>query len=122
VVLVTGAAFDCIDTLPLGSTANLHGVAMAILSLTRIVSDGVAVHAAGVAQYWHKRFKGSRRSSIVVLHHVLRRCVDWFCFGMFTPLSGRPYDQYKQQTTCRGHSDRERLRLANPHVEVPSFP
>jgi len=89
VVLVTGATFDRIDTLPIGSAPDLHGVAMAIVSLARIVSDGVAIHAARVMQDGHKGFEGGRRSRIV----TLRYCADALCLGTFNLLSSRPHDQ-----------------------------
>jgi hypothetical protein len=47
-ILMTGAAFDCVDTVAIRSTANVHGVAMAVVSLTGVISGGVAIHTARV--------------------------------------------------------------------------
>jgi hypothetical protein len=48
VILVTGAAPDCVDSMSVGSTPNIHSVAMPILALARKVPAGVAIHTARV--------------------------------------------------------------------------
>jgi hypothetical protein len=58
-VLVTGAACNRIQSLPIRSAPDLHGVQMAVVSLTWKISGRMAIHAAGVAQYGNDRFKGS---------------------------------------------------------------
>lgn len=47
VVLVASAACDSIRALPVWSTVNLHRESMAVVALTRKISVGVAIHAAG---------------------------------------------------------------------------
>ena len=48
-VLVTSAALPRLRSLPIRSPPDLHGMRMAIVSLTREVSRGVAIHAARMA-------------------------------------------------------------------------
>jgi hypothetical protein len=50
-ILMTGAAFNRIYSLPVGSASDLHRVLMAVVSLTRKISGGVAIHAPRMAQY-----------------------------------------------------------------------
>jgi hypothetical protein len=46
VVLMTCAASYGVNALPARSTTDLHCVSMAVVTLTRKVSRGVAIHAA----------------------------------------------------------------------------
>jgi hypothetical protein len=46
--------------LAFNAAADVHGVLVAIVSLAREVSGGVAVHAARMMEYWHDCLK--RRS------------------------------------------------------------
>jgi hypothetical protein len=65
-ILVASAAFNRIESLPIGSASYLHRMLMAIISLAREVSTGVAIHAAGMAQHRNDGLKSSRAT--------LRRC------------------------------------------------
>jgi hypothetical protein len=116
VVLVTGAAFDRIDTVSVGPTANLHGMAMAIVSLARIVSVGVAIHAARVTEYGRKGFESG--SGSVLPHHFL----DLLCFGIFTPLGVRPQEEHNQQPTYWSDRNQSSATVTNAHARVPSCP
>ena len=70
VVLMTGAAFDGVQPVPVGSAPDLHGVRMAVVSLTRKVSGGVAIHAARMAQYGNDGLESGGGTS-----PALQRCV-----------------------------------------------
>jgi hypothetical protein len=59
VVLVASAASDRVRALPVWSTVNLHRVSMAVVALTRKISVGVAIHAAGVVEDRHNCFERS---------------------------------------------------------------
>jgi hypothetical protein len=61
VVLMTGAAFHRIHSLAAGSARDLHGVPMAVVSLTRKISDGVTIHAPRMAQDRDDGLKSSSR-------------------------------------------------------------
>jgi hypothetical protein len=61
-VLVTGAALNRINALPIRSAPHLHRMPVAVVSLARKVSGGVAIHAARMAQY---RNDGLKRSSCI---------------------------------------------------------
>ena len=61
-VLVTGAALNRIQSLPIGSASYLHRMLMAIVSLPREVSGGMAIHAARMAQHRNDGLKSSRTS------------------------------------------------------------
>ena len=65
-ILVTSAAFNRIQSLPIGSASYLHRVLMAVVPLTREVSPGVAIHATRMAQHRNDGLKSSRA--------ILRRC------------------------------------------------
>jgi hypothetical protein len=75
-VLVTGAAFNRIHSLPVGSAPDMHRVLMAVVSLARKISGGVTIHAARVAQYRNDGLKSSSRT-------IVRRCV-LHCGGFST--------------------------------------
>jgi hypothetical protein len=64
-ILVAGAAFQAGNTLAFKSAADVHGVLVAIVSLAREVSGGVAVHAARMMEYWHDCLK--RRSGYGII-------------------------------------------------------
>ena len=51
----------------IGSAMNLHHMAVAIVSLTRIVAGGVAIHAARMTQYGHNTPKRSSGGRVVAL-------------------------------------------------------
>jgi hypothetical protein len=95
-VLVTRAAFDRVDPFAIGPPPNLHGVAMVVIPLTRIVSRGVAIHASGVTEYGHKGLEGRNRSSIVGL-----RC---FIIGFvaFAVICGSSHGEYKPRSNRSG--------------------
>jgi hypothetical protein len=59
--LMTGAAFDRIDSVTLWSTVNLHRVTMAVVTLTREIPRGVAIHAARVTKHWDNLFERRHR-------------------------------------------------------------
>ena len=69
-VLVTGAALNRIHSLPIGSAPHLHRMLMAVVSLAREVSGGVAIHAARMAQH---RNDGLKSSSAIVRGCAQRR-------------------------------------------------
>ena len=56
-VLVASAALDGVHSLSIGSTADLHGVRMAIVALAREIASGVAVHTARMAQHGNDRLE-----------------------------------------------------------------
>ena len=85
VVLMTGAASDSIHSLSV-STANLHCVAMAIVTLTRKVSTGVAIHTARMAKHWNNCFESRGGAGIVWRHNFMND----FCVRMFRSLNGDP--------------------------------
>ena len=60
VVLVTGATFDRIHSLPFGTASYLHRMLMAVVALAWKVSRGVAIHAARMAQHRNYGLKSSR--------------------------------------------------------------
>ncbi len=62
VILMTGAAFDRVHTVAVGAAANVHGVRMAVIALTRKISAGVAIHAARMAQYRRQSLRSSGRA------------------------------------------------------------
>src|SRR5437868_5358144 len=68
VVLVTGAALDRIQSVPIGSAPDLHRMLMPVISLARKVSGRVTVHAARMAQYRHDVLESSSRLSIAHRH------------------------------------------------------
>src|SRR5580693_975572 len=49
VVLMTRAAFHCVNPRPVWSPTDLHGVPMTIVSLSRKISYRVAIHTARMA-------------------------------------------------------------------------
>jgi hypothetical protein len=59
-VLVTGAASNRIYSAPVRSPSDLHRVLMAVISLTRKISGGMAVHASRMPQYGNDCLKGIR--------------------------------------------------------------
>jgi hypothetical protein len=63
VLLVTGAAFDRIQALAVGSAADLHCMLMTVVSLTGKVSGGVTIHAARMAEYGNDVLESGRRGS-----------------------------------------------------------
>jgi hypothetical protein len=66
-VLMTCAAFDGIDAVTIRSTVNLHRVTVAVVTLTRKIPHGVAVHATRVTKHWNDSFKGGCGCGIVTL-------------------------------------------------------
>jgi hypothetical protein len=59
-VLMTGAAFNRIQSLPIAPPTDLHRMLMAVVALTRKVSTRVAIHAARMAQHRNDGLKSSR--------------------------------------------------------------
>jgi hypothetical protein len=70
-VLVTGAAFNRIQSVPIGSPADLHRMLMAVVALARKVSSRVTIHAARMAQHRNDALKSSR--AIVTRHAICLR-------------------------------------------------
>jgi hypothetical protein len=89
VILMAGAACDGIHALPAWSAENLHGMAMAVVTLTGKVSMGVTIHTARMTKHGDQGFESSR-SAIVVGQHDFTPA---FCFGMFRRLTGSPNDE-----------------------------
>jgi hypothetical protein len=77
-ILMTGAASDGINSLSV-STANLHCVAMAVVTLTRKVSTGVAIHTARVAKHRNNCFESRSRAGIIARHDFMND----LCIRMF---------------------------------------
>jgi hypothetical protein len=73
VVVVTSAASDSVQTLPVWSTMNLHRVSMAVVTLPRKISIGVTIHATRVVKYGHNSFESSSGTGIVARHRVSSR-------------------------------------------------
>jgi hypothetical protein len=86
VILVTGAASDCIYALPVWSTADLHRVTMTIVSLTRKISIGVAIHTARMTEHGHNCFERGSGAGIIVRHYFQNELRP----GMFHSLHGNP--------------------------------
>lgn len=61
-ILVTSATSYRIQSLPIWSASYLHRMLMAIVSLPREVSTGMAIHAARMAQHRNNGLKSSRTS------------------------------------------------------------
>jgi hypothetical protein len=57
--LMTSAALNRIYSSPVGSSSDLHCVLMAVISLTRKISGGVAIHASGMTQDRNDGLKSS---------------------------------------------------------------
>src|ERR1700738_1227205 len=62
VILMARAAFHCVSSLPVRTTANAHRVTMIVVALPGIVPAGVAIHAARVAQNGNDGLKRFGRS------------------------------------------------------------
>jgi hypothetical protein len=75
---------------------------MTVISLTRIVASGVAIHAARMMEYRRNGFKRRSRSRIVMLRG---RINVFYCLGTFIPLRVRPKDRCERQTA--GQCDRD---------------
>jgi hypothetical protein len=50
VILMAGAAFFGSNAHTCGTAPDVHGVPVAVVALTRIITFGVAIHAAGMTQ------------------------------------------------------------------------
>jgi hypothetical protein len=89
VILMTGTAFDGIHAVSVRSAMNLHGVAMAVVTLPRKVTQGMAIHTARMAKHRDNRFESRSRAGIGVR--------AWFMYelgrGMVRSLSGNPKNQ-----------------------------
>lgn len=59
VVRVARTAFDGIYAVPVRSASHVHRVRVAIVSLTRIISFRMAVHAPRIVEHRHDGFEGS---------------------------------------------------------------
>jgi hypothetical protein len=71
-VLMTGVALNGIDSVTIRSTVNLHGVTVAVVTLTRKIPHGVAIHTTRVTKHWNHRFKSGRGCGIVTLCSLSR--------------------------------------------------
>jgi hypothetical protein len=78
-VLVTGAAFNRIHSLTIGSPTDLHRMLMAVVSLTRRVSGGVAIHATRMAQH---RSDGLKSGSRTIGRRCVLHCGRFGTFGL----------------------------------------
>jgi hypothetical protein len=78
VILMTAAASDGIYSMSV-SPANLHCVAMAVVTLARKVSAGVAIHTARVAKHRNNCFESRSGADIVATE---------LCVSMFHSLNG----------------------------------
>jgi hypothetical protein len=88
VVLMTSAAAHFVNAVPVGSPADLHGVSMTVVSLSREISPGVAIHTARMAEHGHNCFESSGRASIIA-----RDCfMNELCSGMFHSWRRDPWD------------------------------
>jgi hypothetical protein len=85
VILMTGAASDGIYSMSV-STANLHCVAMAVVTLTRKVSTGVAIHTARVVKHRNNCFESRSGADIVARPGFTSE----LCVSMFPSLNGNP--------------------------------
>jgi hypothetical protein len=75
-LLVTGVTLDRVQTVSIRAAPDLHGVRMAIVSLTRIVTGRMAVHAARMAQYGNNGFESSRGIAGAVTFARARRLLN----------------------------------------------
>ena len=66
VILMTGTAFDGIHAVSVRSAMNLHGVAMAVITLARKISGGVAIHTARMAKHGDNRLKSGSGAGVGV--------------------------------------------------------
>ena len=85
VALMTGAAFDGVYALPVWSTADLHGVSMAIISLSRKISLGMTIDTARMAEHRHNRFESSSAAGIIADSFMNK-----LCCGIFRSRHGNP--------------------------------
>src|SRR5437588_11340320 len=65
VVLVTGAAFHAQKTVSIRAAPHIHGVPVPIVSLSREISPGVAVHTPRVMQHLGHGLKGADSLSFI---------------------------------------------------------
>jgi hypothetical protein len=63
--LVTGAAMYSGDAVPMGTSPDIHGVPIAVVSLAGKISFGMAVHTSRIVQYRNDGFKCANRLTIV---------------------------------------------------------
>jgi hypothetical protein len=85
VILMTGAASDAIYSMSV-STANLHCVAMSVLTLTRKVSTRVAIHTARMVKHGNNCFESRSGNGIVWRHDFMND----LCVSSFHSLNGSP--------------------------------
>jgi hypothetical protein len=52
-ILVTGAAFQAGDTLPIETAPDIHRVPVSVVSLPGEVSIGMAVHTTRMPEHWN---------------------------------------------------------------------
>jgi hypothetical protein len=67
VVLVAGATFHSREAVSVRATSHTHGVPVAIITLARKISLGMAIHTARMTQYRDHGFKGASGCSIIPL-------------------------------------------------------
>jgi hypothetical protein len=67
VILVTTAAFRRGDPISIATPPHVHGVRTSIVSLSRKISVGMAIHAARMMQHWHYGFECTNCGSIIRL-------------------------------------------------------
>src|SRR5258707_12176123 len=107
-VLMTGAAFDGIDTVTIRSTVNPHRVQVAVVPLPREIPYGVAIHTTRVTKHRNDRFKGGCGSGIVTFCSLSRnsRCRK----------GERGRDQGARDDGCEGNPLNSVHALSSPPV------
>jgi hypothetical protein len=84
-ILMTAAAPDGIYSLSV-ATANIHCVAMAVVTLAGKVSTGMTIHTARVAKHGNNCFESRSGADIVWQHNF----TGDLRVGMFHSLIGNP--------------------------------
>jgi hypothetical protein len=79
VALMTSAASHAVNAAAVCSTTDLHGVSMTVVSLSREISSGVAIHTARMTEHRHNCFESSGRASIVARPYFMNE----LCSGIF---------------------------------------
>src|SRR5581483_4298101 len=69
--LVAGVAPLSGHSLAVRSSAHIHCMSVLVVTLSRIITAGVAAHTAGVPQYRNERFKRGNGNGVVALRSFL---------------------------------------------------